>query len=82
MPINGGSNLRLERDKIYRYVGGLKIVKKNYFVKNKVLLGKRVGHILVDELSALTIDSKLSWRVAEMLLKSGEEDFNSNKVSI
>ena len=71
VPIKAGSNLRLEKDKIYRKTGGLNIVDKEYFEKNKVLTGKRVGHVLVDELSGMTIGSELSWNIAKMLLNSG-----------
>ena len=70
VPITSGSNLRLEKDKIYREVGGLRVVNKDFFNKNKVIMGKRIGHVLVDELSAMTINSELSWDVVEMLLKS------------
>ena len=55
---------------MYRYVGGLKIVTKAFFEENKQIMGKRVGHILVDELSSFTLESELQWEIAKMILES------------
>jgi len=70
IPFNNTSNLKLERDQVYRYVGGLKIVTKAFFEENKQIMGKRVGHILVDELSSFTLESELQWEIAKMILES------------
>ena len=54
-PFITNSELRLERDFIYKEAGGLHVVKANSFKQNGKMLGARTTHIVLDEKSAKSI---------------------------
>tara|TARA_Y100001958_G_scaffold153147_1_gene140243 strand:- start:515 stop:1894 length:1380 start_codon:yes stop_codon:yes gene_type:complete len=60
--INNSSNLRLERDEIYRGVPNLRLFKKKNASNNKKK--KILGHYILDQKSALAINNDLDWKMA------------------
>ena len=69
IPQSKPGGLKLERDVLYKKVGGMSLVTRNYFKKTKSIFGGRMGHIQLDQESALSIASKNDWDFAELLLK-------------
>ena len=68
--------LRLERDFIYRQVGAMRVFRKEFFLENRKLTGGRMGHIVMDELASITVNSELNWKISEHLY---QQQFTSKK---
>tara|TARA_Y100000590_G_scaffold470185_1_gene662611 strand:+ start:4368 stop:5720 length:1353 start_codon:yes stop_codon:yes gene_type:complete len=66
--VNPSSSLRLERDKLYRKVGGLTLIKTNAFRKSNQLITGEVGHIFLDNRAALCLDSDFNVEIFNSLL--------------
>lgn len=63
--LNKNSNLKLERDEIYRGISGIRLFKKN---QNKNKFKKLIlGHYILDQKSSHTINSELDWRIASLI---------------
>ena len=63
--LNKNSNLKLERDEIYRGISGIRLFKKN---QNKNKYKKLIlGHYVLDQKSSHTINSELDWRIANFI---------------
>jgi len=61
-----------ERDFLYEETGGL-IIYKRENIKNSLLLGKKVGHVVLSEFESLDIDDKFSfWLVIQVMSKKKE----------
>lgn len=76
-PLVEGGGLKLERDQLYRRVGGIHCFKASSFKANGKLLGKVIGHINFDSLTGFQIRSELDWLIAQSLSKEyflNEED--------
>ena len=73
IPVHKTAELRLERDEVYRDVGSIRLGRVAHFEKEKKLIGGRVGHIVVGGEDALKLESRLSWKIAHLLVKSHEE---------
>ncbi len=61
---------RLEREALFKQVGGISAVSKAAFLHTKQVVTKQVGHVMVDQLSSLGLFTKLDWKIAEDLLKN------------
>tara|TARA_Y100000590_G_scaffold211779_1_gene239971 strand:- start:6032 stop:7405 length:1374 start_codon:yes stop_codon:yes gene_type:complete len=59
--------LQLERDQLYRRVGGVHLIKTDFFLKNKKMIDGKIGHIHFDQLTAFQIKSKLDLEIAQFL---------------
>ena len=57
IPLKNNKKLRLEREFIYREIGGIHVVSGEYFNKNKEIIGKKNSHISLDSKSAIKINS-------------------------
>jgi len=57
IPLKNNKKLRLEREFIYREIGGIHVVRGEYFNKNKEIIGKKNSHISLDSKSAIKINS-------------------------
>jgi len=68
-PLVEGGGLKLERDQLYRRVGGIHCIKTESFRKNDKLLGKIIGHINFDSLTGFQIRSELDWAAAQTFSK-------------
>ncbi len=58
---------KLERDLLYRYSGGIIIVKKSVFLEEQKLICGQVGHIVVHQKMALQMRSKLDFEICTLL---------------
>ena len=63
--LNKNSNLKLERDEIYRGVAGIRLFKKDYFSKKYKKLIK--GHYILDQKSSHVINTELDWKIASLI---------------
>ena len=68
VPILNQENFtRLEREALFKGVGGITLTKISAFKKSNKLLSGKVGHIVVDEKSALGIFSTFDLEIAKLL---------------
>ncbi len=68
--------LRLERDELYRRVGGIHLIRTSTLVKTRNMLAARTGHIFLDQEAGFTIKSELDLEIADLLAK--KEKFSEN----
>ena len=59
---------KLERDDLYRKVGGLTVIRKNSLLSSGEILSGRVGHVILDQKSAISIRTKFDWEMANLLV--------------
>jgi CMP-N-acetylneuraminic acid synthetase len=59
---------RLERDELYRNVGGFSLFDIGFFYKEKTLVTGRFGHIILDQKAAFKIRSELDWIIARAIV--------------
>ncbi|MDA2936641.1 glycosyltransferase [Acidobacteria bacterium AH-259-A15] len=64
-PLRKTRLLRLEREELYREVGQLFVVKREFLETQRELVGGKVGHIVLDQRAALRLRSEWNWQVAE-----------------
>ena len=57
IPLKNNKKLRLEREFIYREIGGIHVVRGEYFNKNKEIIGKKNSYISLDSKSATKVNS-------------------------
>lgn len=69
-PTRQTAELRREREELFREAGGLHLVRVPFLAKNRTLVGGRVGHIVLDQQSALTIESDWDWNLAARIADS------------
>ena len=63
-------SLRLERNDLYQMVRGFNLFAVNNLLLNESIWGDVIGHVVLDQKTALCIDSKLDLLIAEALLDS------------
>jgi CMP-N-acetylneuraminic acid synthetase len=68
VPVRKGINLRLEAEEIYREAGDLRVVRRDFFMQHKTILGGRIGHIVVDQRESFALMTEWDWKVAESAL--------------
>jgi len=66
-PVRENVHLRLERDELYREVARMRLIKRHLLFDNDGLPGGRVGHVVVDQMSAMELRTEFDWTMAEML---------------
>lgn len=64
---------KLEREALYRAVGGIMLCTKTGYYREKKLLAGKVGHVVVDELTAHGVFSMHELRVARTILEQEQE---------
>ena len=64
-PFNKNNNLSLERNEVYREIGGLRLIKPTKIGKKN----NTIGHIFLDEKSSFKIRDKQDLKIAEVLSK-------------
>ena len=67
-PKKQNSELRLEKNNLYRKVGGITLVKRKSFLKGGKLITGGIGHILMDDKAAFKIDSKFNLEIFKALM--------------
>ena len=65
--LNDDKKLKLERNEIYRQVGKFYLLGKKLLQCNKTLPEGNIGHIVLDNDSALSLDSRDDWIKAKMV---------------
>jgi glycosyltransferase involved in cell wall biosynthesis len=63
------SNLRLERESMYRRVGGLHLIRTDFLRDKQNMLSGKIGHITFDQKAAHVIRTELDWQIAQFLAK-------------
>jgi len=58
---------KLERESLYKHVGGLSLVKVDHFKKMQKIISGKVGHIVLDEKSCLGIHSKFTFDIIKQI---------------
>ena len=66
------SELRLEREYIYRQSGGLTVMKWGHFVEKKGLLDGQVGHCVLTQRAAMRVRNTFEFRMACAALDENE----------
>lgn len=65
IPLHQTVGLRLERQELFREVGGLRIIRTAYLMEGGSTSSGQIGHVVLDRRSALTIASRYDWWLAE-----------------
>lgn len=58
-------DIRLERDIIYRRAGGLNLIDVDFLKKNNATVGGKMGHVVLDQKSAMTIRTAFDLELAQ-----------------
>ncbi|WP_321417450.1 glycosyltransferase [uncultured Desulfobacter sp.] len=66
-PWNINSGLRLERDNLFRRSGGIHLIQREFFERERNILSGKIGHITLDQRSAFTIRTEMDWKIAQYL---------------
>ena len=65
------NSMRIERDYIYRQVGGMKLLKsKKDLLGSGSLVNKRIGHVLINRLGSLQVSSEVDIKIASVLVEN------------
>lgn len=67
--IRQSETLNLERDYIYRQVGGMRFFKRSFFKKKKQLIGGKLGHYVISKKSGFSLQSENDFHLAKYLIK-------------
>lgn len=66
-PVQKSNSLRLESEEIYRQVGEFTLFRRGqYYDRDLNTDTGKVGHIFLDQTSAMHVSSEFDWRIAEM----------------
>jgi CMP-N-acetylneuraminic acid synthetase len=69
IPLNKSSNLlRLEREQLYNMVPGFVLRKTKDFLKEFNILGNKIGHVVFDQKSSISIKTELDFEIANNLV--------------
>jgi len=73
------SDVRLERDYLYRQAGGISLYERSVLFESSISLSWMernftTGHILLDQKTAFGIRTELDWTIAEAIARSNSED--------
>jgi CMP-N-acetylneuraminic acid synthetase len=66
----GQGGLRLEREELYRQVGGMGLCRYRYFAKHHKTIGGRIGSVVLDQKAALRVASELDLKFARMIAET------------
>ena len=64
-PLRKAQTLRLEREELYREVGYMRAVKREFLETQRKLVGGKTGHIVLGQLAAMRLQSEWDWEVAK-----------------
>jgi CMP-N-acetylneuraminic acid synthetase len=67
--LNRDKYTKLEREALFKQVGGISAVSKKRFLENKEMITGKVGHVMMDQKSSLGLFTKMDWEIAENLLR-------------
>jgi glycosyltransferase involved in cell wall biosynthesis len=75
-PLRTAQTLRLEREELYREVGFMRAVKREFLEKQRKVVGGKTGHIVLSQRAALGLQSEWDWEVAEWLADKTNHESN------
>lgn len=61
--------VKLEREALYIQAGGITVTRTDRFLESEKLLTGKIGHIMMDQLSAFGLFSDFDFQLAELLVK-------------
>ena len=80
-PVRGDERMRLERDDLFRACGGLRLVAlprpdvgREAYLSSIQRRPTRLGHVLLDQLAAVSVRSNLDWEIAQNLVGRAYEE--------
>ena len=62
--------LRLERDELYKKVGGISLVTTEYFKKSKSISGGKLGYIQMPKIADIAVNNDIDWTIAESIVEN------------
>lgn len=71
-PFIKDGGLHLERDQLYRRVGGIHLINTDFFIQHKKMIAGKIGHINFDQFTGFQIKSELDWEIARSLAKTND----------
>lgn len=80
-PVRSDDHLRRERDDLFRSRGGLRLVKLP-FADSATGAGRsatRMGHVLLDQLAAFTVQTSLDWQLAQHLVDPAKREISLDR---
>ena len=86
--IKESTELRLEREDIFREVGSMRLIKREILNKkeilNKIPITKslKVGHVNLDERSSIRISSNFMWELVKYLVEKASISINGVSLTI
>ena len=80
-PVRGDERMRLERDDLFRASGGLRLISlpppdvdREAYLAACQRRPSRLGHVLLDQLAAVSVRSPLDWEIARHLAATALEE--------
>ena len=67
-PWHKDRKLRLEREELYRRVGGIHLIRTTTLMETQDMSAGKIGHIFLDQQAAFTIKSELDWEIANLII--------------
>jgi glycosyltransferase involved in cell wall biosynthesis len=64
-PLRKAQTLHLEREELYREVGSMRAVKREFLERQRQLVGGKTGHIIISQRAAMRLCSEWDWEIAE-----------------
>ncbi|MCZ2459943.1 MAG: glycosyltransferase [Chitinophagales bacterium] len=71
--LNQDKFTKLERESLYRLTGGISATRTDRFLKNNKITFGKIGHVMIDQLSAIGLFSDFDFYLAEALIKNSEK---------
>ena len=68
-PIIKDGGLHLERDQLYRRVGGVHLINTSFFKEKKKMISGEIGHIHFNQVTGFQIKTEVDWEIASLLSK-------------
>ena len=59
---------KLERETLYKSIGGISVVRRDIFEKNNEIVTGKVGHLMIDEKASIEIRSNFLFDIVKSLL--------------
>lgn len=64
--LNQGKFTKLERESLYRHVGGITCIKKNVFEQTRQMTTNNIGHIVISQSASLGVFSEIDLKIADL----------------
>ena len=63
--LNKNPELKLEREILFKDVGGLRLIKSNFFKLSKKT--KKIGHSVLSQKPSHSINTEIDWEIAKVI---------------